>query len=114
MSRNYRFFLEDIIESCDKILLYTKGLSYAGFKENNEKVDAVIRNFEVIGEAARQLPSSLKENYPKVDWVSIIGMRNRMIHHYFGVDLEVMWDAVKTEVPQLRLNILQILTNQPD
>ena len=87
MSKREPYLLiEDIIESAGKILDYTAQLSFEEFIEDSKTIDAVIRNFEIIGEAANRLPEDFKEKYDQIDWHRIRGFRNRIVHHYFGID----------------------------
>lgn len=83
--------LEDIIESATKILTYTDGLSFEQFLEDDKTIDAVIRNFEIIGEAANRLPEEIRDKYPNIDWHRIRGFRNRIVHDYMGIDYKIVW-----------------------
>ena len=86
-----QLLLEDIIASANKILSYTNGLTYEQFLEDEKTVDAVIRNFEIIGEAANRLPEEIKEQFPDIDWHRIRGFRNRIVHDYMGIDYKIVW-----------------------
>ncbi len=83
--------IEDIIISANKILSYTEGMSFDEFVEDEKTIDAVIRNFEIIGEAANKLPEEYKEQHSSIDWYRIRGFRNRIVHDYFGVDYHIVW-----------------------
>ena len=89
--RDPRLLIGDILESANKILDYIKGQSFDYFTKDSKKVDAVIRNFEIIGEAANRLPEEFKESFPEVDWHRIRGFRNRIVHDYFGIDYSIVW-----------------------
>jgi len=89
--RDDNLLIGDIIESCNKILDYTAFLSFEEFVSDSKTVDAVIRNFEIIGEAANRLSEELKNNNPDIDWHRIRGFRNRIIHDYFGIDYSIVW-----------------------
>jgi uncharacterized protein with HEPN domain len=89
--RSPQLLLEDIIESAKKILTYTDGLSYEQFLADGRTVDAVIRNFEIIGEAANRLPEEIRDQYPNIDWHRIRGFRNRIVHDYMGIDYNIVW-----------------------
>jgi uncharacterized protein with HEPN domain len=90
--RNPQLLIEDILESSEKILSYTEGMSFEDFTNDSRTVDAVIRNFEIIGEAANRLPDEFKEFHPTIDWYKIRGFRNRIVHDYMGIDYGIVWE----------------------
>ncbi len=92
--RDAKLLLEDMLDSMSKIHKYTFQYSFEEFCNDDKTIDAVIRNFEIIGEAANRIPDEIKSNNPEIPWRSLIGLRNRVIHEYFGVDLEIVWDIV--------------------
>ncbi len=100
-NRNANLLVEDILDSCGKILDYTAGLSFEGFAADAKTVDAVVRNFEIIGEAANRLPEEFKDSHPQIDWFRIRGFRNRIVHEYFGIDYSIVWQIKETYLPQL-------------
>ena len=110
--RDYILFLEDILSAIEKIEMYTKGLKFKKFRENSMAVDAVIRNFEVIGEATRNVPKTVKDKYPDVEWKEAIGFRNVLTHDYFGIDLESVWDTLKNNIPVLKRHIGEVLKSE--
>jgi uncharacterized protein with HEPN domain len=99
--REPELLVEDIIDSAEKILEYTHNLSFEEFTKDGKTIDAVIRNFEIIGEAANRLPEEFKENNPHIDWHRIRGFRNRIIHHYFGIDYVIVWEIKEKFLPNL-------------
>ncbi|MHA1626469.1 MAG: HepT-like ribonuclease domain-containing protein [Candidatus Asgardarchaeia archaeon] len=107
--RDYKLYLEDVLEAINRIEEYTKSLTFEDFSENKLVVDAVVRNLEVIGEACRSLPEEIRWKHSDIEWRKIIGLRNILIHQYFGIDVELIWDVVKTKLPELKLRIEQIL-----
>ncbi|HBI00033.1 MAG TPA: hypothetical protein DDY18_00240 [Flavobacterium sp.] len=97
--REPSFLIGDILESGQKILEYTDGLTFEEFLKDSRTVDAVIRNFEIIGEAANRLPEDFKDKYSNIDWHRIRGFRNRIVHDYFGIDYEIVWQIKETFLP---------------
>jgi len=89
--RPYKLYISDMLDAIDRIEDYISGLDYDDFIQNNMVRDAVLRNLEVIGEAAKNIPDELKEEYSDIPWRRIVGLRNIVIHEYFGVDLENIW-----------------------
>lgn len=102
MKRDPRLYLDDILEALIKIERFVKDMSLGEFKQDARTVDAVVRNFEIIGEAAKQLPEDIRQSYPDVEWKEMAGMRNKLIHAYFHVNLEVVWKTARQRVPKLR------------
>lgn len=93
--RNSKLLLEDILESAEKIITYTTGLTYEEFIEDSKTIDAVVRNFEIIGEAANRLPDEVKNNNNGIDWHKIRGLRNRIVHNYFGINYYIIWTIIE-------------------
>jgi uncharacterized protein with HEPN domain len=108
--RGYLLFLEDILLAMDKIEKYTNNISQEEFKNKDIVIDAVIRNLEVIGEAAKSIPVEAREEYPHIPWKRMIGLRNIMIHDYFGIDLSIVWTIVRTNLPEARKDIENMLS----
>lgn len=104
-----RVYFDDILESIRRIEEYTKGMSYDQFRENQLVTDAVIRNLEVIGEAVKNISSETKKKYPDIEWKKIAGIRDILIHEYFGINLEIIWDVVVNKVPELKESISDIV-----
>ena len=101
--------LEDILSSADKIINYTTNFSFEQFVSDEKTIDAVIRNFEIIGEAANRLPDNIKDQFSAVDWFRIRGFRNRIIHDYTGIDYNIVWDIKENFLPLLVDEIKLIL-----
>lgn len=112
--RDYKLYLHDIKEAVEKIETFTKGFSFEEFTEDTKTVDAVIRNLEILGEAAKHIPKRVKEKYPDIDWKAIAGMRNILAHEYFGVRIGIIWKTVRERLPQLRHKIEEILEEGRD
>jgi uncharacterized protein with HEPN domain len=109
MKRDLRLYLDDILGAIDKIGRYTEGLDFEQFQYDSKTIDAVIRNFEVIGEAAKNIPQTARSKYPDIPWKEMAGMRDKLSHEYFGVKYDVVWDTIKKRLPQLKLAIEMIL-----
>ncbi len=101
-------YIKDILKSINHIRLYTRELSFDEFSKNFMAVEACLYNIQVIGEAVSQLPENLKEEENHIPWVLIKGMRNRLIHEYFGTDLPVVWHVIKNELPSFKNELERI------
>ena len=112
--RATRNLLEDIYDAATKIIAYTNGMSYDDFMDDDKTIDAVVRNFEIIGEAAIRVPDDFKTGHPEIEWHRIIGFRNRIIHGYFGIDYEILWKIRQENVPGLSQFMEQILNDIND
>ena len=107
--RDAILFLYDILEAIAKIESYTEGMNYDEFIHDEKTIDAVIRNLEIIGEAAKNIPEDIKNEYPEIPWKAIAGMRDKLIHSYFGVSLPIVWETIKNDLPILKCQIERIL-----
>lgn len=107
--RSSKLYIKDILDCIDKIGKYVKGLSFEDFAKKKMVIDAVVRNFEIIGEAAKNISSEVKTKYDKIPWKEMAGMRDKTIHEYFGVDLKIIWKTIKQSLPQLKKSIKAIL-----
>lgn len=102
-------FIEHILENIKDIEKFTDGIKEEELAENKEKFNAVVRSIEVIGEAAKNLPEGFKRKHSNIPWKAIIGTRDKMIHHYFGIEHSIVWDIVKKEIPKLKKQMEEIL-----
>ncbi|MEK7208534.1 MAG: DUF86 domain-containing protein [Patescibacteria group bacterium] len=109
MNKDIHVYLEDILESIEKIEGYTKGLDFAEFEENTEHQDAVIRRLEILGEAVKRISQSVREEYPDIPWKQIAGMRDILIHEYADVSLKRIWKVVTNELAPLKEAIQAML-----
>jgi len=103
--REWKLFVEDILESIELIESYVQNMELSDFTKDRKTIDAVVRNFEIIGEASKFIPDDIKTRYPEIDWKGIIGLRNRIAHEYFGISVSIIWDIIKKELPRLKNQI---------
>jgi uncharacterized protein with HEPN domain len=105
MSRDPLLYVEDIYEACEKVKRYSQGSDREEFFQDDMRVDAVIRNLEIIGEAVRYIPEFVRSAMPEVPWTQISGMRNVLAHAYFGIDPDIVWDVVTNKVEPLSKSV---------
>lgn len=111
--RSYHLYLTDILESGNAILEYTKDMSFETFRNDRKTYSAVIREFEIIGEAVGKLPDDVKQKYRDVEWQDIKDFRNLLTHEYFGVDLEILWKVIQDDLPGLMKIVNEIMQETP-
>lgn len=109
MPRDSKVYLEDILAAARKVRTYTAGMTRERFSADEKTIDAVVRNLEVIGEAARSVPEVVRQKAEGIDWRKIVGLRDVLIHQYFGLDLEILWDIVSTKLPDLEKSVVNLL-----
>ncbi|MFA5906688.1 MAG: DUF86 domain-containing protein, partial [Desulfobacula sp.] len=97
--------MEDIIEALDRIFQYVQEMNYDSWLKDQKTIDAVVRNLEIIGEAAANLPQEIQDQYTDIPWYQMKGMRNILIHEYFGLDNEVLWKTVHNDLPSLKIKL---------
>lgn len=100
--RRGELYINDIIQAIDNIEKYTEGISQERFGSQQIVIDAVIRNFEIIGEAAKHISRKTKSRHPEIPWGEMTGMRNKVIHEYFGVDIDIVWETIEKSLPKLK------------
>ena len=110
--RRDRDYLNDIREGIQRISTYTAGLTYEGFMKDIKTQDAVVRNLEIIGEATKNLSTGLKKSSPKIPWKDLMGMRDKMIHHYFGINYEIVWTIAGEELASFLPQIDEIVKKE--
>jgi uncharacterized protein with HEPN domain len=109
MPRDSKVYLEDILEAITKIRRYTAGLSQEAFCKDEKTLDAAVRNLEVIGEAVKKIPANIRSKHPQVDWKKIAGLRDILIHEYFGIDVDIIWDIIESKLPVLEREVKKIV-----
>ena len=110
-SRDWRLRISDILECIDKIDRYTEGMSFEDFAADERTVDAVLRRIEIIGEATRYVPGEATDRFPDIPWEKMRGMRNVVVHEYFGVSLRIIWRTIKTQLPPLVEPLQRVLSS---
>ena len=105
-------YLKHILQECEFLMEKSKGMSFGDFIKDPVLVRAFIRSLEIIGEAVKNLPGEFKEKYPEVPWKEIAGMRDKLIHEYFGVNYEIIWKTIHKDVPELKIKIEEIMRNE--
>lgn len=109
MSRDYSVYLEDVRDAIDRIRRYTDGMSREQFENDEKTVDAVVRNLEVIGEAVKQIPETIRTAHPDVEWRKIAGLRDILAHQYFRIEMDIVRDILENKLPKLYQQVSQIL-----
>lgn len=109
--REIKLYLKDIIEAMDSIEKFVEGMESEDFKNDDKTSSAVIRKFEVIGESTKNITDSIKQSYTAIPWKEMAGMRDRLIHFYFGIKYDLVWQTIKDVIPQIKPLINEILEN---
>lgn len=113
MPRDFRLYLDDILQSIDKIQRYSSGISFDEFAKDDKSSDAVVRNLEIIGEAVKNIPLKIHKKYPEVEWIKMAGLRDILAHEYFGIDSAIVWDIIQNKLPPLKSYIIRIIDVEP-
>ncbi|MCY3561220.1 MAG: DUF86 domain-containing protein [bacterium] len=111
--RDWRPYVQDMVEFGDRVATYVEGLDQRGFTADQRTYDATLRNLELLGEAATHVPESVREAHPEIAWRQIIGTRNRLAHGYLGIDDDVIWDIIQTDIPALLVALARLLNDEP-
>ena len=109
--RDYKLFIQDIVDAMGRIEEFVGDMTLDELEEDEKTSSAVIRKFEVIGEAVKHIPKKVKEEHKDIQWKSMAGMRDRLIHAYFGIDYKLVWAAIKAEIPKLKPKLKKILSS---
>ena len=109
--RDYKLFIKDIISAMDSIEEFVSDMTLDELEADKKTSSAVIRQFEIIGEAVKHIPNKIKEEHKGIQWKSMAGMRDRLIHAYFGIDYKLVWAAIKNEIPKLKPKLKKLLSS---
>lgn len=109
MNKDYFIFIKHILESIEQIESFSKGLSKETFLKDKLRQSAVIRQLEIIGEATKNIPPEFRKKHHEIEWNKIAGLRDKVIHHYFGINLNIVWEVIKKDLPKLKEDIKKIL-----
>ena len=107
--RDYRLYLKDILAAIESIESFVEGMDIEAFRVDDRTASAVFRKFEIVGEAAKGIPEEIRLGYPQVPWKEMAGMRDRLIHAYFGIDYQLVWRTIKERLPKIKPEISRIL-----
>lgn len=109
MPRDYKVALQDVLEAVGNVTEFVGSMTSDEFRTDKKTLHAVVRNLEIIGEAVKGIPSSIRDRYPHVPWQRIAGLRDILIHQYFGIDVDIVWNIVGSKLPELRWHVEAIL-----
>ena len=107
-TRAWHFYIDDMIGFAEKVLAYTRGMDQQAFCDSGITYDAVLRNLELIGEAATRIPGAVRDQYPEIPWRMMVATRNRLIHAYLGIDDDIIWSIIRDDIPDLLASLKKL------
>ena len=108
MTKDYQIYIKDILKAMDDVAVFVHGMSFEEFLKDDKTSSAVIRKFEIMGEAAKQVPEEIRMKYPAIPWKEMAGMRDRLIHFYSGIDYRLVWESIQNRLPKVREQLRKI------
>jgi uncharacterized protein with HEPN domain len=111
VNRVYSDYIQDILDSIQDVENFIQGMSFDDFKDDRKTINALVRSIEIIGEASKKIPKRLRDTQPEIPWKKMAGMRDKLTHAYFGIDLEIIWKVASEEIKQIETGILEIQDN---
>jgi len=112
MKRDYKLYLKDILDAIESIEKFVEGMNFEEFMKDDKTTSAVIRKFEIIGEATKQIPDEVRQKYPEILWKEMAGMRDKLIHFYFGIDYKLVWESIKKRIPVVKPLVREIMERE--
>ena len=112
MSRIYIDYLHDMLENANRAIQFTEGMNFESFSKDEKTIYAVIRAVEIIGEATRNIPEEIRAKYPEIPWRDASNMRNKLVHRYFGINIEVIWQTLNEDLPMLATTLQEIIRRE--
>jgi uncharacterized protein with HEPN domain len=109
MRRDSNVYLRDILDAAEKIARYAEGADRETLAADSKTLDAIIRNLEIIGEAAKNVPEDFRSRHPEIEWKKVAGLRDILIHQYFGIDMDIIWDVVRNKIPALADRVRRVV-----
>jgi uncharacterized protein with HEPN domain len=109
--RSFDLLIEDLWEAVEKVERYTSGFDHDRFIGDEKTIDSVVRNLEIIGEAVGKLPVEIRERHPEIPWKKIIGLRHRIVHDYFDIDVEIIWQILERDIPAFKKDLMLLRDN---
>lgn len=113
IDRDYIVYLEDMLDAVLKVEQFVQGIDFHDFAQDDKTKFAVIRALEIVGESCKNIPQTIRDAHPELPWKEMAGMRDKLIHQYFGIDLEVVWNTVSIDLPIVKTHLLGILSKAP-
>ncbi len=108
--REYRDFIWDIWREINHIEAFTQGVTYEALLEDDKTLYAIVRCFEILGEATKHIPEEVRQRYPQVPWKEMAGMRDKLIHEYYGIDHDILWETIRHSIPRLKKDFSEVVT----